>query len=316
MIDRLAAEAAEARGEVSAATARLANAEAVRRRSIALAARGLTSETQSEADTAARDEAAGDVARLHAKIGKIEVERMAADRGISVQDSASDVPYSQQRLDEIRMRSAALEAEHRRVSAELSALDRQIEAEAEQTARRQTFRPIAPASGVVWKSSGAAGETVVPGDILVQTVDCAARFVEVTLPERHFGDISPGDPARVQLKGGGEMVEVPVGAVLGAGAKFDHPRLAAGVFEPNPDQLRILIPLDGEALAGDPAAFCNVGRTAEVRFPHASAWSLRGLVASGGAIVSSLFGPADTSAATADTAAPADTGRMARLPGR
>jgi len=121
MIDRLAAEAAEAQAEVSAAEARLANAEAVRRRSIALAARGHASETRSEADTAARDEAAGNLARLHAVIGKIEVERNAADRGALVRDSASDVPYSQQHLDEIRMRSTALGAEHQRVSAELSA---------------------------------------------------------------------------------------------------------------------------------------------------------------------------------------------------
>lgn len=316
MIDRLAAEAAEVRGEVSAARARLANAEAVRRRSRALAARGHASATRSEADTAARDEAAGELARLQARIVKIEVERNAADRGISVQDNASDVPYSQQRLDEIRMRSAALGAERRRVAAELTALDLQIGAEAAQTARRQSFRPVAPAGGVVWKPSGSAGETVVPGDVLVQTIDCAARFIEVTLPERHFGDILPGDPARVRLKGGGETVEARVGAVLGAGAKFDHPRLAAGVFEPTPGQLRILIPLAGDALAGSPAAFCNVGRTAEVRFPSAGSWSLGGLAASGAGILESLFSTAASLPAAAESAVPDRPDRTALRPDR
>jgi multidrug resistance efflux pump len=312
----LAAEAAEIRGETDAAQARLINAQAVQRRSRALAARGHAPANQTEADMAARDEAAGEVARLSARMSRIEIERKAAESGVWVQDGSSDVPYSQQRLDEIRMRGAALASEHQRVAAEASALVRQIAVETAGVLLRKTFKPRAHDNAVIWTPSGAIGETVVPGDVLVQTVDCSARFIEVTLPERHFGDISPGDPARVRLKGADETIEARVGAVLGAGAKYDHPRLAAGVFEPAPDQLRILIPLSAEALAGEPEAFCNVGRTAEVRFPLASSWSLRGLAVAGEATLSSLFGAADRSRNTMPTQGPERPAHLAFGPDR
>lgn len=290
MAARLGAEADETRAQIVAAEAALSNADAVRRRSAILAERGHAPLTRSEADAAARDEAAGEVARLHAQLEQVAIERLALEAGISVQDGWSDVPYSQQRLDEIRLRRAALVAEHHRVVAELSALDEQISAEAVLADRRETFRPEAPGAGVIWKPSGGIGETVVPGEVLVQMVDCTARFVEVALPERHFGDIVPGDPAWVRLKGGGEVVEARVGAVLGAGANFDHPKLAASVYEASPDQLRVLVPLSGTALGGTPAAFCHVGRTAEVRFPRSDASMLHALAANIRAELTTIFG--------------------------
>ena len=60
----------------------------------------------------------------------------------------------------------------------------------------------------------------------------------VTLAERHFGDIAPGEVAWVRLKGGGETISALGTAVLGAGAKFHHPRLAASVNEAKRNQLR------------------------------------------------------------------------------
>ena len=151
-----------------------------------------------------------------------------------------------------------------------------------------------------------------PGDVLVQMVNCEARFVEVTLAERHFGDIAPGDTAWVRLKGGSEAVSARVTAVLGAGAKFDHPRLAASVTKPKPDQLRVLVSLsdagaeggiDG-GIGGGAGAFCHVGRTAEVRFERHDLGFVREMAQSVMAQIRSLFiGPELTTALADPTAA-------------
>jgi hypothetical protein len=219
-----------------------------------------------DADSAANIEAVAGVSRLRARLERIRIELTAVDAGIFIQDGWSDVPYSQQRLDGIILRLVELTTEARRTAGERAAVDSQIATEKALVAGLETFNPTAPSAGVIWKQSGSVGETVVPGDVLVQIIDCDARFVEVTLPERYFGDIRPGDTAWVRLKGGGDAVLARVSAVLGAGAKFDHPRLAASVAEAKPDQLRVLVSLQGAGIDGQPDTFCHVGLTAEVRF--------------------------------------------------
>jgi multidrug resistance efflux pump len=288
MLARLAAETREAEAALAAAQAGRDNAEATFRRAEALVRQGHATAMRAEADAAARSEAVAEVSRLRARLERVEIEAAAAEAGIFVQNGWNDVPYSQQRLDGIVLRLTALTAERRRVASELTALDGQFAVEEQLISARETFSPVAPSAGVVWKASGAVGETVVPGDALIQMVNCDARFVEVTLAERHFGDIVPGDAAWVRLKGGGEAVSARVTAVLGAGAKFDHPRLAASTV-PKPDQLRVLVSLRDTAIDAGAGAFCHVGRTAEVRFERRDLGVLRGMAQSLGAQLLALF---------------------------
>lgn len=283
MVDRFALLLREADAELAAARAELLQRNAMLERTERLTQRGHASEAQAEAEEAGHAEAAAEVARLSALRDRIGVEAAAAGAGLFIQDGWSDAPYSQQRLDEIDLRLAALDADLRRAEGERLTLAEQIVAEERLIAARESFRPVAPSAGVIWRQSGATGETVVPGDVLVQFVDCSARFVEVALPERHFGVIVPGASAIVQLKGGGTTVAARVSAILGAGAKFDHPRLAASVPEERPGQLRALVDLGGTALDREPGAFCHVGRTAEVRFPSGGTGNLAAHLRAAGA---------------------------------
>lgn len=299
IVARLAAETREAEAAVASARAARDNTAATLKRTRELFARGHASSTQADADTAAFAEAEAEVDRLAARLDRIRIEADAAAAGTFVQEGWNDVPYSQQRLDGIVLRRAELATELGRIEAERAALGPQIELERDLAARQEVFRPVAPSAGVIWKESGPVGETVVPGDVLVQMVDCTARFVEVTLPERYFGSIRPGETAEVRLKGGGAAVSARVSAVLGAGAKFDHPRLAAAVAEAGSDQLRVLVSLAGAAIDGEPGNFCQVGRTAEVRFQRRDFGVLRRAAASAISGVAALFtGPELATGAT------------------
>jgi hypothetical protein len=297
MLERLAAETREAEAELAAAQAMSDNAEATLKRAEFLVDQGHATAMRVEADTAARAEAEAEVSRLSARLERVGIEIAAVEAGVFVQEGWNDVPYSQQRIDGIDLSLATLATERRRIAGERTALGGQISVERQLIAGRESFTPTAPSAGVIWKQSGAVGETVVPGDVLVQMVDCDARFLEVTLAERHFGSIVPGDLAWVRLKGGSEAVTARVTGVLGAGAKFDHPRLAASVSEAKPDQLRVLISLRDAGIDGEPGGFCNVGRTAEVRFERRDMGVLRGMAQAVGAQLLSLFASADPAAA-------------------
>lgn len=302
MLERLAAETREAEAALSSAQAARDNAEATLKRAEALVSRGHATTMRVEADAATHAEAVAEVSRLKARLDRVGIEIAAVEAGVFVQEGWNDVPYSQQRIDGIDLSLADLATERRRITGEHAAIDGQIDAEMQLIAERETFIPLAPSAGVIWKQSGAAGETVVPGDVLVQMVDCDARFLEVTLAERHFGSIVPGDLAWVRLKGGSEAIAAPVTGVLGAGAKFDHPRLAASVTEAKPDQLRVLISLRNAGIDGEPGAFCNVGRTAEVRFERRDLGVLRGMVRAIGLQLLAFLGGPDPVAALVGTA--------------
>jgi multidrug resistance efflux pump len=199
VLARLTAEAREAEAAMEAAEARRENAEATLRRARVLVRQGYATDMRVDADIAARTETVAEVSRTRARLERVQIEAAAAKAGIFVQNGWNDVPYSQQRLDGIVLKLASLATERRRLASERAALDGQIAVEELLITKRETFSLVAPSAGVVWRESGAVGETVVPGDVLVQMVNCEARFVEVTLAERHFGSISPGDTARVRL---------------------------------------------------------------------------------------------------------------------
>lgn len=306
---RLSAEKREAAAALAAAEAERDNAAATLRRAEALVAQGHATASRADADAAAYSEAVADVSRYRARLERVGIEVAAAEDGTFVQEGWNDVPYSQQRLDGIVLKLAALASERRRTASERDAIERQIAAERRRIAEHEGFDPVAPSAGVIWKESGAAGETVVPGDVLVQMVNCDERFVEVTLAERHFADIVPGETARVRLKGGGEEVTAPVTAVLGSGAKFDHPRLAASVEEAKPGQLRVLVSLRGTDIDSGPGAFCHVGRTAEVRFERRNLGVLRRVARKVGEQLSSLLAGTGLAEALAEPVRPDQPGR-------
>jgi len=308
-LERLAAEKREAEAALTAARAARDNAAAILRRTAALVRQGHASASRIDADAAAHSEAVAEVARLGARLERVGIEVAAAEAGTYVQEGWNDVPYSQQRLDGIVLKLAALATVRRRTAGERTAIERQIAVEQDLIAARATFSPVAPSAGVIWKQSGAVGETVVPGDVLVQMVDCEARFVEVTLAERHFGDIAPGDVASVRLRGSSEAISARVDAVLGAGAKFDHPRLAASVNEAKPNQLRVLVSLRDAGIDGEPGGFCHVGRTAEVRFDRRDLGVLRGFAQAVGARLLALFAESELAAALTGPAAAHPSGR-------
>ena len=193
LLARLAVETREAEAALNSAKASRDNAAVTLERAESLVRHGHATTMRVDADTAARSQAVAAVFRLSVRVKRVDIEITAVEAGVFNQDGLSDVPYSQQRIDGIELSIATLATERRRTASERAALEGQMAVEQQLIAEREIFVPTSPSAGVIWKQSGPVGETVVPGDVLVQTVDCDARFLEVTLAGRHFGSIAPGD---------------------------------------------------------------------------------------------------------------------------
>ena len=266
-LSRLKAKRRELVAELAGARAEAEQAAEAAGRSDQLVGKGYVSENDHARRKASARSAAARMETLRARIEGVDVEIAAVESGTFVRDGFNDVPYSQQQADAIDLRLNDLTREEARLKAERDGLSRQLAAETRRIARTELFQPRAAVNGVVWRASGQPGETVAPGQLVMQVADCQARFLEVPVDESAFDAIAPGDVAHVELDGSSRTFEARVTARRGAGARAFGQDLAAEVAGDQAGRLRVLVSLEGAALDRAPDAFCHIGRTAEVHFP-------------------------------------------------
>ncbi|MBS0125366.1 HlyD family efflux transporter periplasmic adaptor subunit [Thetidibacter halocola] len=213
---------------------------------------------------------------LGAELARAERQIRAVEGGALPAFGSEDGAYAQQRRDEVAIRLADLQtrraiaaAEQRSTGAELAALGAMLTEE-------ERFAPVAEAGGLAWTPSPSANSPVASGDEIMQVLDCSRRFLEVQIPESHFEHVHPGDTAQVRLKGAQTVFPAEVEAVLGAGALTETGRLAAQPPRTEIGRLTVVLRLP-PADVTDPVIagrFCNVGRTAQVRFEREGAMSV------------------------------------------
>jgi hypothetical protein len=102
-----------------------------------------------------------------------------------------------------------------------------------------------------------------PTTELFTLIDCTELVVTAKFPERYFDSILPGQRARVQLLGGGNL-EAVVESVRGLDVSSAEDRFAARMMDLAEGEFLVTLRLDAGELRGRKAAFCQVGRSVEV----------------------------------------------------
>jgi hypothetical protein len=120
-----------------------------------------------------------------------------------------------------------------------------------------------PSTGILWQSLVVQGTSVGPTTELFTLIDCTELVVTAKYPERYFESILPGQRARVQLLGGGN-VEAVVESVRGLDVSSADDRLAARMMDLAEGEFLVTLRLDAAKLRDRKAAFCQVGRSVEV----------------------------------------------------
>lgn len=103
-------------------------------------------------------------------------------------------------------------------------------------------------------------------------IDCADLFISVKLHQRYFEEIRRGDVALVRPLGSKQAQEAYVRDVRGMGASDRADLFAAAIPTLQQDEFLATLRLDSD---WDPARspnYCQVGRSADVRFRRKSKW--------------------------------------------
>jgi multidrug resistance efflux pump len=226
------------------------------------------------AEVLAQQEAASTRCQVaSARQTRIAVELDAARAGLYLRDGASDVPYSQQQRDRLKLRKQELETALLQETARASQLGAAIAAEQERMDRLNSYQLAMPAGHVVWSTAASPGSAVTEGQTILDLADCRHRFVVVELPERDFEQIKAGDAAFIRLVGGDEWRQGQVQQIRGSAARSDDRLFAAQVPNATFGTISIEVSLVAEATATDGKNFCDIGRLAEVRFDRAGIFS-------------------------------------------
>jgi multidrug resistance efflux pump len=198
-------------------------------------------------------------------VHRIGEEIAAAKQGIFVAADRNDVPYSQQRLDEFRVRKAETEAQATTLAARLAELDRQVLTERVRAAGLAATELTAPVSGVVWRPAVFAGAPVARNAELLALIDCSEIYATATFSGRAFDDLHPGRQAIVHILGTDANYPATVVDARALQGTNVEERFAAPLPKLGDRQILAVLRLDSpKALAAE--KYCNVGRRVEVRF--------------------------------------------------
>jgi multidrug resistance efflux pump len=269
-IRNVAQEIAVRQHRISTAAAQQKSADADLVRKQTLGSTGIVAGSSVE-----QARAASITAQNEGNIAREELERLnqqldALKRGVFVGEGRNDVPYSQQRMDEVTIQLAEVQFRARDVEARLIQLEAQLEQE---RTRNRTLRYAMvrmPFDGVIWRTNVVEGSNVIAGAELAQALDCHDLFVDILVSEVAYDEIYPGREAEIRLLGRSEALQGRVISVRGSAAAVDDAVLAAKPPQARGKDARIRVSIPDSTLQSDYANFCQVGRSVQVRFKSRS----------------------------------------------
>jgi multidrug resistance efflux pump len=252
-------------------------------------ARAQQAQLRQDADTLARQERLAsenfisplqiDAARnaLQASQARLEAiqarEKMLRIEGLAVRDRVylgqgrNDVPYSQQKLEDLRIQMAELKTRLRETQSRVQQIQSQLDqGEGGQQALQEA--PIhAPVQGLLWRKFFANGSEVMAGAELGQVIHCRDAFVDVAAPESQLHAMAPGTVVQYRLLGTRDWLQGKVRATSGSGNNGVDLTLAAQPRRER-NEGRVLVDIRPEDLAQPEAHLCYAGRVVDVKIPR------------------------------------------------
>lgn len=210
------------------------------------------------------DVADKDVQSYRGTVASIAAQLEAARKGIVADNNSSDAPYSQQRADEIAIRSGELRRQQLALKAEIAQTEINVERENERVAKLRETSIVAPASGMVWKLNTSSGERIATGESVAQIVDCGAAFILASIPQDRVPEIEIGSQVEYRLSGDTDRHAGRVVSVTGNESDREA-NLAAMPFVTR-GQPAAIVRIAVDTSGGT----CLIGRTARVVMPTTS----------------------------------------------
>jgi multidrug resistance efflux pump len=207
---------------------------------------------------------------------KLDIERLQAQlkslqAGIFINtDGRTDVPYQEQRIDDITMRQHDLDSKIREFQIRESSLKQSVEMEQIRYKKMSEAVIKAPFDSVVWRVFNSKGNHVDTTRPIIEVANCSKAFMDTSVHERYFDKIKVGDPATIRLVGDSRVLKGKVMSVRGGSLSESSTAFLAGatqVLRPHEIQVMIELP-ESEVRTANKGDFCFMGRTGEVVFDN------------------------------------------------
>ncbi len=252
-------------------------------------ARAQQAQVRQDADTLARQERLAsenfisplqiDAARnaLQASQARLEAiqarEKMLRIEGVAVRDQVylgqgrNDVPYSQQKLEDLRIQLAELQTRLRETHSRVQQIQNQLAQGGDGQQALQEAPIHAPVQGLLWRKFFANGSEVIAGAELAQVINCRDAFVDVAVPESQLHHMSPGTVVQYRLLGTSDWLQGRVRATSGSGNNGADQTLAAQLRRER-NEGRVLVDIRPQDLPQPEASLCYAGRVVDVKIPR------------------------------------------------
>lgn len=225
---------------------------------------GIASPARVEEATSLSLQAREEINRVRANVKRLTQELKAASEGVFVNEGQSDVPYSRQRLDEVRLTLYDLKLQLSEAKDRKNAIGVGLSDENERASKRKIAVIHSPIEGIIWQRSAENDTFVIKNKEITKILDCSVLYVEVSIKESFSDRISVGQEVKVRLQGGKQFFSAKIKEIRGK-------RTAETVFEyaaQSPplkkDELLMVAVLSNYKPYDIKSNFCNVGRRVEV----------------------------------------------------
>lgn len=263
-IEQLQLQIEGAEASAKAAEARLRFARVGLERSSRLSDQGLRTGEALDQSRSLAEVAELDLQSAQESVRIAQINLAAAERGIFLGDGYNDAPYSEQRISELEVSRAELNAGATAQETVLQALEARIRAEQVRVNRLSSAALAANVSGLIWDYLAISGETVQRGQDLLRLVDCQSTIVTLSVTERIYNQITLGSAAQFRMNGDDRLLPGVVTRVAGSGASIVYQNLAIAPSQRHLE--RFDVTLDVPALRQQPELRCLIGRTGRVFF--------------------------------------------------
>lgn len=207
------------------------------------------------------------LAAIEAREKMLRIEALAVRDQVYLGQGRNDVPYSQQKLEDLRIQMSELNTRLRETQTRVQQIQSQLAQGGDSQQALQEAPIHSPVQGLLWRKFSANGSEVMAGAELAQVIHCRDAFVDVAVSESQLHHMSPGTVVRYRLLGTSDWREGKVRATSGSGNPGADLTLAAQLRRER-NEGRVLVDIRLEDLPQPEANLCYAGRVVDVKIPR------------------------------------------------
>jgi multidrug resistance efflux pump len=264
---RLEEQLAQAKAEKKAQESLIREQQLLAQRNALLLKENFISQAQSEAAHYALEVTQSRLDIFQARIRLLETEKQAIQRFVYLGEGRNDVPYTQQRLDDVRLQITEVAARLRENEQRSADIQWQISKERDNMAVSREVLLQSPSKGVLWRKFGSNGTEVLIGTDLAHVITCENLFLDVAVPESSLESFQIGKPVQYRLIGTNQWLTGHIQAVTGSGNNLQDVTLVAQLQREKKDA-RIFVKIDSSDLNKPQENLCYAGRKVDVKVPR------------------------------------------------